>query len=95
MGDRSNGTIRIAGTEETRLFYEEVGWRVECGKPVDLDLFGIKENGPIRIELNRVQIFLASAPTGTTHNSDSLYPVMDICYAVGFLCGESHRARRN
>lgn len=42
------------GTDETRHFYDEVGWRVQGGKPVDHNLFGLKEDGPIRIELRRV-----------------------------------------
>ena len=52
-GKKSYTAITTAGTEATRRFYEETGWRVHGGKPVDLNLFGAKEDGPIRIELHR------------------------------------------
>jgi ubiquinone/menaquinone biosynthesis C-methylase UbiE len=42
-----------AGTEQTRRFYDEEGWKTDHeAKPVDRNLFGVKENGPIRIELH-------------------------------------------
>ena len=36
----------------TREFYEKVGWRVRDGRPVDTELFGDKETGPIRSGLS-------------------------------------------
>jgi len=42
------------GTEQTRRFYDEEGWKVRSGVSVDHDLFGVKEVGPIRIELHRL-----------------------------------------
>lgn len=55
-----------AGTEETRRFYDERGWHREDGQLVDQKLFGVKEDGPIRIELfdvhmQRVHAALAKA----------------------------------
>jgi SAM-dependent methyltransferase len=59
------------GTDETRRFYDEVGWCVQGDKPIDLDLFGVKEDGPIRIELYRLhtdRTRLALSRAGTTLN---------------------------
>lgn len=42
------------GSEETKRFYNDVGWRKQDGKVVDLRLFGVKEDGPIRIHLHNV-----------------------------------------
>ena len=59
------------GTEKTRHFYDEVGWRVQGGKPVDFNLFGVKEDGPIRIELHRLhmdRIRLSLSRAGTALN---------------------------
>lgn len=42
---------RPAGTERTKRFYDERGWHREDGELVDRKLFGVKEDGPIRIEL--------------------------------------------
>jgi SAM-dependent methyltransferase len=40
------------GSEETKRFYDEQGWTAnDDGQLVDVDLFGTKEDGPIRIEL--------------------------------------------
>src|SRR5271170_7665374 len=59
------------GTDETRRFYDEVGWCVQGDKPVDLNLFGVREDGPIRIELYRLhtdRIRLALSRAGTALN---------------------------
>jgi SAM-dependent methyltransferase len=45
---------RITGTRETQRFYNESGWREEGGASVDHNLFGVTEDGPIRIELNNL-----------------------------------------
>jgi ubiquinone/menaquinone biosynthesis C-methylase UbiE len=42
------------GTQETQRFYDEIGWKEEGGASIDRHLFGVKEDGPIRIELHRV-----------------------------------------
>lgn len=54
------------GTDRTRRFYDEEGWSVRSGVSVDRELFGVKEVGPIRVELHRlheerVRTALASA----------------------------------
>lgn len=42
----------IKGSERTKEFYDVEGWRVsESGAPVDRELFGVKENGPLRKEM--------------------------------------------
>lgn len=47
MTDTSKG--KSTGSVETREFYDSRGWvRKEDGKLVDTDLFGVKEDGPIR-----------------------------------------------
>ena len=43
-----------AGT--TKRFYNEVGWKEQDGVPVDRILFGVKEDGPIRVELYRLHL---------------------------------------
>jgi ubiquinone/menaquinone biosynthesis C-methylase UbiE len=50
----SQSDMKAAGTRETQRFYNETGWKQEDGAPVDLKLFGYKENGPIRVELHRL-----------------------------------------
>lgn len=47
---------RPAGTEETRRFYDERGWLREGGELLDRKLFGVKEDGPIRVELFQVHM---------------------------------------
>lgn len=47
---------RPKGTEETRRFYDEKGWHRENGELLDRKLFGVKEDGPIRVELFRVHM---------------------------------------
>jgi SAM-dependent methyltransferase len=44
---------RKTGTEETQRFYNETGWKEQDGSSVDRNLFGVKEDGPIRVELAR------------------------------------------
>ncbi|HEY5797421.1 MAG TPA: class I SAM-dependent methyltransferase [Bosea sp. (in: a-proteobacteria)] len=59
------------GTDATRRFYDEVGWRVQGGNTVDHDLFGLKEDGPIRIELRRLhtdRVRLALSGAGAALN---------------------------
>ena len=36
------------GSEETKQFYDRLGWRKQKGEVVDRTLFGVKEDGPIR-----------------------------------------------
>ena len=59
---------RKTGTAETQRFYDETGWKEQNGASVDHKLFGVKEEGPIRVELNqlhedRVRSVLARAGT--------------------------------
>jgi ubiquinone/menaquinone biosynthesis C-methylase UbiE len=42
-------------TKETRSFYDQTGWRVEGGVAKDRELFGVKEDGPIRIALHAIR----------------------------------------
>ncbi len=51
----------ITGTPETKQFYNRTGWRERRGKTVDGDLVGVKEDGPIRIELDRLHVGRARA----------------------------------
>lgn len=63
--------IKKTGTEQTRRFYDEEGWKTRDGASVDNNLFGVKEDGPIRIELHRVhldRIRLALSSAGTPLN---------------------------
>jgi SAM-dependent methyltransferase len=46
----------MQGTERTREFYDNEGWKTTGGVAVDLYLFGIKEDGPIRAELHGVHL---------------------------------------
>jgi ubiquinone/menaquinone biosynthesis C-methylase UbiE len=48
---------RIKGSEVTRRFYDHKGWTIEDGHTVDRKLFGVRNDGPIKIELHR--LFLA------------------------------------
>ncbi len=55
-----------SGSDKTRAFYDKQGWTVRDGASVDQILFGVKEDGPIRIELHqkhlaRVRSLLQSA----------------------------------
>jgi SAM-dependent methyltransferase len=40
-----------AGTERTRQYYETEGWSERNGETTNRILFGVKEDGPIRVEL--------------------------------------------
>lgn len=45
------------GTDATRNFYDEHGWQSgERGRTVDEDLFGVREDGPIRREAHRLRV---------------------------------------
>src|ERR1019366_1348027 len=48
---RQNGQSRA---EQTKRFYNESGWKERNGESIDRDLFGVKEDGPIRSELHRL-----------------------------------------
>jgi SAM-dependent methyltransferase len=47
---------KIAGTPETQRFYNETGWKERDGNSIDYHLFGVKEDGPIRVELCRLHV---------------------------------------
>ncbi len=47
---------KLTGTERTKRFYEEKGWKEEGGESVDRKLFGTKEDGPIRVELYKLHM---------------------------------------
>jgi ubiquinone/menaquinone biosynthesis C-methylase UbiE len=62
---------RIKGSELARRFYDKKGWTVEDGQTVDRKLFGVRENGPIRIELHslfRARLRAALSQAGTELN---------------------------
>lgn len=44
----------LKGTEVTKEFYNREGWHKYDGKTLDNKLFGVKEDGPIRVELHNV-----------------------------------------
>ncbi len=57
------------GSRKTQQFYDEQGWTEDDGKLVDLDLFGAKEDGPIRVEIHdavvaRIHDAIGAAGTG-------------------------------
>lgn len=63
--------IKRPGTERTRRYYDEEGWHSQDGDSVDHNLFGLKEDGPIRVELRRLntdRIHLALSRAGTALN---------------------------
>lgn len=65
---QSRPTAGPTGSRKTQQFYDEQGWIEGDGKLVDLDLFGIKEDGPIRVEIHdavmgRVHDAIAQAGT--------------------------------
>lgn len=60
------------GTERTRRFYDETGWSVTDGRAVDLQLFGVREDGPIRRELHAAHIVRARRALGMSHGRLSL-----------------------
>ena len=62
---------RKSGTDTTKRFYDERGWKEEDGASVDHNLFGVKEDGPIRVELHHVRtnrIRAALSAVGTSLN---------------------------
>jgi SAM-dependent methyltransferase len=62
---------RSTGTAGTREFYETTGWKTQGGQSVDAVLFGVKEDGPVRIELHRLhqeRIVAALSRAGTPLN---------------------------
>jgi ubiquinone/menaquinone biosynthesis C-methylase UbiE len=46
----------MAETGKTKRFYDEIGWQEQDGVPVDRILFGVKEDGRIRIDLHRLHL---------------------------------------
>ena len=59
----------VTGTEQTQRFYDETGWKEQDGASIDHHLFGVKEDGPIRVELyrlhqDRIRSALSQAGTG-------------------------------
>lgn len=44
------------GTKATQVFYDEAGWKKsESGEALDRELFGVKEDGPIRVRLHEAR----------------------------------------
>jgi SAM-dependent methyltransferase len=55
------------GSDRTRAFYDGTGWQMAGTRPVDTELFGVLEDGPIRQALHRAQgaaVARALAPAG-------------------------------
>src|SRR6185437_10902632 len=57
------------GTAETQEFYDARGWKRVGGKLVDTDLFGVKEDGPLRqqghgLRTERIRDAIRSAGAG-------------------------------
>ena len=48
--------VNHTGSERTRAFYDEKGWQLAGGITVDRTLFGNKEDGPIRTELDQIHV---------------------------------------
>ena len=44
------------GTEDTKEFYNREGWQVKAGITTDWEMFGRKENSPIRMELHNLHL---------------------------------------
>ncbi|MBU0500868.1 MAG: class I SAM-dependent methyltransferase [Gammaproteobacteria bacterium] len=47
---------RPTGNEGTKRFYDQVGWLKQEGQTVDFHLFGMREDGPIRMALHEVHL---------------------------------------
>ncbi len=46
--------LHLVGSQKTKQFYNTVGWQEENGRATDNQLFGSKEDGPIRQHLHQV-----------------------------------------
>ena len=46
--------LKPTGSQETKQFYDTIGWKEEAGQAVDNQLFGAREDGPIRQTLHKV-----------------------------------------
>src|SRR5204863_5808973 len=57
-----------SGTEETRRFYDNIGWKIQGDKLVDVNLFGIREDGPIRMELHKLLMDRVRSALGANVN---------------------------
>ncbi|MGB5760159.1 MAG: class I SAM-dependent methyltransferase [Acidimicrobiales bacterium] len=69
LGGSRTGGAKAGGSEQTRRFYNELGWTETGGRPRTVDLFGTKEDGPIRVELHHAamqRIHDAITVTGST-----------------------------
>jgi ubiquinone/menaquinone biosynthesis C-methylase UbiE len=61
----------LIGSQETRRYYDQTKWKEEDGISVDHHLFGVKEDGPIRIQLHSVhqdRILAVLSDAGTDLN---------------------------
>lgn len=59
-------SIHSAGSEKTRRFYDQIGWKTQGGRTVDVQMFGVTEVGPIRekthaLRIERIRHALAKA----------------------------------
>src|SRR5947209_10535528 len=95
------------GSEHTRRFYDQKGWTIERGRSVDRKLFGVKEDGPIRIELRQLsmtRVRTALSRAGTALNllecgcgGQPEKGILDLCSrytGVDFSLTGLHLARR-
>lgn len=57
-----------SGTEETRRFYDNIGWKIQGDKLVDVNLFGIREDGPIRMVLHKLLMDRVRSALGANVN---------------------------
>jgi ubiquinone/menaquinone biosynthesis C-methylase UbiE len=55
-GPEGIGMTKVSGTRATQRFYNETGWKERDGASVDRNLFGVKEDGPIRVRLHRLHV---------------------------------------
>ncbi len=53
---KTTGRSGAKGSERTRRFYDEKGWTDGDDRVVDLEMFGTREDGPIRIELHNTYL---------------------------------------
>lgn len=57
------------GNQDVRIFYDRVGWQKQSGVAHDTTIFGVREDGPIRIRLHEAttsKIAQLLAPNGKT-----------------------------